>query len=365
MIAEMLKSFLLIAGLAVSGLLLLAAASLPVPAPLGSDRMGVPNASPPEDQGLFFPMPSEIPPPKAAIRESEEIAVAMEELPESEASSKRALRPAVALTAAASSTVASSSVSMAEAALPPLPPLREDELFRAVVKIECPSEDQKGVYVGSGFVMPRGVVVTAAHLLTDMGGDTCKVIFPHNRGPAHYLFGTPEDREAIKKRHDGQGIDLAFLFLPALASYPEGKAVFPDGYPIVSYPVCARPNLIGDRLLHFGYPGNFHNNSYLARSEGEALAYGDITGVSSQLSEDQSSISQVPVLSYTTDQSALHPYLVSRAPSFYGDSGGLAFDATKQCILGVGHGGTMGGAAGENYSVLMMLGWEGVRDILP
>ena len=272
-----------------------------------------------------------------------------------------------ALVVAASSSPASSTPALSpqKPAEPPLPPLNEKAIFSAVVKIECPSEDRKGRYVASGFAMPHGVIVTAAHLIKDSGSDTCTVIFPRNRAPSIYLLGKTEDREAARRRHDEQGIDVAFIFMPLLAAYPEAHTVFPDAYPFIPYPACADPALLGDAILHFGYPSSFQDNSYLDASEGKAAAYADINGITEELSEDQSYLFKSPVFKYTNDQSQLHPYLVSRSPSFYGDSGGLGFDVTRQCIIGPDRGGTIGGAAGENFSIFMVLGWQGVRSILP
>ena len=359
----MLKSFFLIVGLAVLGFLLLAVVPLPAPRSLERDRV-VADRREPETEVIPSLAPLHESLPEAVIRQSEEIADGAEK------QSPAVLpKPALPVPAVSASTTASSTAAaVSPVSAPPepvLPPLREDELLRAVVKIECPSEDRRGVYIGAGFSMPRGVVVTAAHLLTDVASTTCKVIFPHDRAPAHYLFGTPENLDAVKKRYNEQGIDAAFLFLPALANYPEGKAVFPDGYPVISYPICTHSRAISDTVFHYGYPSNFSDNSYLAKNIGEVTAYADISGVREELSEDQRFLYKTPIFSYTVDQAVLHPYLVSRVPSFYGDSGGLAFDVTRQCILGVGHGGTIGGAAGENFSLLMMLGWEGVRGILP
>lgn len=249
---------------------------------------------------------------------------------------------------------------------PPLPPLDERALLAAVVKIECPSEDRRGKYVGSGFVLPKGIVITAAHVIKDAGSNTCQVIFPNkDRAPSHYLSGVTEDLAEVKRRHDEEGIDVAVIFLPALSAYPEGAAVFQDGYPYIPYPICDQPRMLKDKLLHFGYPSNFVNQSYLSKLDGEAVAYADIQGIKEQLSEDQTFTFKTPVFGYTGDQSQLHPYMVSRVPSFYGDSGGLAFNATKQCILGPHRGGTIGGAAGENFSVFPLLGWQGATRILP
>lgn|GEM_PF-1974947 len=260
----------------------------------------------------------------------------------------------------------SSAVSGAPAAeeAPP-PPLDEKGIFRAVVKMECPSEDRRGKYVGSGFVMPHGLVVTAAHLIKDIGGDACQVIFPRERAPSIYLVGKTEDRETVRQRHDEQGIDIAFVFLPLLSTYPEARAVFPDAYPSVPYPVCGDPALMGDTILHFGYPASFQNHSYLDEGTGIAAAYADIRGITQELSEDQTYLFKTPVFGYTTDQAQFHPYLVARSASFYGSSGGLGLDATRRCIVGPDRGGTIGGGAGENFSLFAVMGWEGARAIMP
>ncbi len=276
------------------------------------------------------------------------------------------LPPISALSPVASSSSAPPlSLPNTESKSPPLPPLDEKAIFSAVVKIECPSEDRKGRYVASGFAMPHGVIVTAAHFIKDSGSDTCTVIFPRDRAPSIYLLGKTEDREQVRRRHDEQGIDVAFIFMPLLAAYPEARAVFPDAYPFIPYPICSSTALLGDAILHFGYPSSFQNNSYLDKSEGVAAAYADINGITQELSEDQSYLFKSPVFGYTSDQSQLHPYLIARSASFYGDSGGLGFDATRQCIVGPDRGGTIGGAAGENFSIFMVLGWDGARKILP
>lgn len=256
---------------------------------------------------------------------------------------------------------------------PLLPPLNREAIFAAVVKIECPSEDRRGKYVGSGFVLPARAdaagftVVSAAHLLMVSGSDTCTIIFPNkNRAPAHWLMGTiSEDRAAIRRRHDEEGIDVASLTLPPLSEYPEARAIFPDAYPSIPYPVCEDPDMIGDALMHFGYPSNFLNQSYLSEANGKAIAYADITGMETLFNHDQTETYRSPIFSYLTDKNRLHPYMASRVASFYGDSGGLAFNATKQCILGPQRGGTIGGGAGENISIFPLLGWQDARAILP
>lgn len=248
---------------------------------------------------------------------------------------------------------------------PPPPPLDEQALLLAVVKIQCPTSDNLGEYIGSGFVLKGDIVITAAHVVMDSGSENCKVIFPSKeRRPVHYLRGVIQDLADLKKRHDEEGIDVAVLKLPPLDSYSEAQAIF-NKYPAIPYLVCESPMMRGDKLLHFGYPSNFVNQDYLSKLDGEVITYADIDGVKEQLSQDATYTFKSPIFKYTNDESRLYPYMISRVPSFYGDSGGLAFNAAKQCVLGPHRGGTIGRGAGENYSVFMFLGWEGAKTLLP
>lgn len=245
-----------------------------------------------------------------------------------------------------------------------LPPLDIEAIMSAVVKIQCPTEDGLGKYIGSGFAVDNGKVVTAAHVVKDSGSVTCDIIFQKDRRPVHYLHGALENLQTIIKRHDEEGIDVAVLTLPSLGEYPEARAIFSE-YPKIPYPVCTNPQMVGDNLLHFGYPSNYVDQNYLSRLEGEAVVYADIKGIKEQLSEDGTFVFKTPIFGFTYDESGMHPYMVSRVASFYGDSGGLAFNATRQCILGPHRGGTIGKSAGENYSVFMNLGWSRAGVLLP
>ena len=235
---------------------------------------------------------------------------------------------------------------------PSLPPLDEEAIFRAIVKIECPTKDGLGKYIGSGFVLKDRKVVTAAHVVEDSGKEECAVIFPLERRPIYFLRGTLLDIEGAKKRFHESGIDLAFIELPDLSQYSEGRAIFPEKYPIVPYPLCTAPQMLGDTTFHYGYPANFKDLNYLERLRGEAVEYADIEGVENG-----------PIFSSTRDESRLHPYMVSRTGVFYGASGGLAFNETKQFILGLHHGFSSGSS--ESHSIFLVLGWEGAKNLLP
>lgn len=241
-----------------------------------------------------------------------------------------------------------------------LPPLDEANLLKAVVKIQCPASDGLGKYIGSGFVFKGGIVATAAHVIKDSASSECEIIFPHERRPIHYLRGKIENLKEVIRRHDEEGIDLAVLKLPDLSAYPEAKEIFNE-YPFIPYPVCENPAMLGDELLHFGYPSNYADQNYLSEQKGKAVVYADIGGIKEALSEDQTFTYKTPIFSSSYDESRMHPYMVSRVASFYGDSGGLAFNETKQCVLGPHRGGTIGKSNGENYSVFMLMGWDKVN----
>lgn len=248
--------------------------------------------------------------------------------------------------------------------VPSLPPLDEESLLSSIVKIECPTSDGQGKYVGSGFAIKGDMVVTAAHVISESGSNNCTVIFSSKRKPIYYLRGTIIDLAGTQKLLNEKGIDLGVLKLPSLDSYLEAKAIFNNNYPYIPYPVCIDPKMRGDKLLHFGYPSNYADQNYLSEQNGEVVVYADINGIKEQLSEDQTYTFKSPIFNFTYDESNQHPYMVSRVASFYGDSGGLAFNATKQCVLGPHRGGTLGKSPGENYTVFTNIGWEGIQKIV-
>ena len=276
-----------------------------------------------------------------------------------------AIRHEESVTLHESSTALLASSSPLSPALPlALPPLNETAIKSAVVKIQCPDEEGVGFYAGSGFALEGGRIVTAAHVVKDSRSKECDVIFPEKNTPRYYLKGTIQDIFETKRRHDEDGIDIAFISLPQIDAYPEARALW-KSYPSVPYQVCGNPAMRGDALLHIGYPSNYKDQNYLSELQGQAVKYASIEGVKEQLSEDQTYTFRAPVLKFTDDETGFYPYMTSRVPSFYGDSGGLVFNVAKQCILGVNRGGTVGKGAGENYSLFTVMGWESVKKLIP
>lgn len=307
---------------------------------------------------LFFPPETPARPSGEDLPKEEKIKIANEKI-KIEVSPKITPPPPIQVAEIPLATVEADPVVISEQEKKPvLPPLDESAILNAIVKIECPTEDGLGKYIGSGFLLKENTVVTAAHVIKDSASRECAIIFPKDRRPVHYLKGTSEDLNIVRQRHDEEGIDVALLFLPPLENYPEAKAIF-SAYPAIPYPVCSEPRMLGDKLLHFGYPSNYLDQNYLSRLEGEAVISADIQGIKEELSQDQTYTYKSPVFVYTYDESNMHPYMVSRVASFYGDSGGLAFNAEKQCVIGPHRGGTIGRAAGENYSVFINLEWKG------
>ena len=245
-----------------------------------------------------------------------------------------------------------------------LPEIDENTIFRAVVKIQCSATDGVGKSIGAGFVLKDGLVVTVAHLLMDSGAKTCDVIFPKDRFPIHYLKGEiTESVEAIKKRFEEDGIDIGFLKLPLIAEYTDARTIFGNFYPALPYPICSNSSIIGDTVYHYGYPSNFQGLNYLSRMDGIVVSYADIKGTSIQTPADGGASYRAPDFSFTNDEKEFHPYAVSQVGIFYGSSGGLAFDASKACILGVNHGFGKGSTA--TYSVFLNLGWKAAGALIP
>lgn len=245
-----------------------------------------------------------------------------------------------------------------------LPEIDENAIFRAVVKIQCFAADGIGRSIGSGFVLKDGLVVTVAHLLMDSGAKSCDVIFPKDRFPIHYLKGEiTEDFSVIRKRFEEDGIDIGFLRIPVIAEYADARMIFGDSYPSIPYPVCTDSSIIGDTVYHYGYPSNFKDLNYLSRMEGVIISYADIQGASTQTPADGGASYRVPDFSFTDDESGFHPYAVSQVGIFYGSSGGLAFNASRACILGVNHGFGKGSTA--TYSIFLSIGWKGAGALIP
>jgi len=224
---------------------------------------------------------------------------------------------------------------------PPLPPLDEDALMRAIVRIKC------GNVYGSGFsVTTDGLVLTAAHVIIeaiDAGISECEVIFPRKHpdfgfySETYYRSGIIISASAIENFYKEKGFDVAALKTGRLADEP----VFHDGFPFVDYQFCGRETL-GDKILLMGYAANVGTSadspgSVLSKFAGEIIEYEDVVGVKRVPSKTFSGGSDyLPELASSFDQSRHHAIvLIASDNNFAGASGGLVFNTTKRCIVGV------------------------------
>lgn len=225
-------------------------------------------------------------------------------------------------------------------ASPPLPPLNEDALMRAVVRIQC------GNIYGSGIIVnSEGLVLTVAHVIIsaiEAGASECDVIFPKKHpefnfySETYYRKGVIIASTTTATLYKEKSLDVAALRIRPLPDDP----VFPDGYPFVNMPFCGT-DILDDEILLFGYAANVGTSadspgSVLSRFSGGVLQFADITGVR----KEPSSISKngndfFPNLAYSLDENMPHPIVIIFSNNnFSGASGGLAFNASKQCIVG-------------------------------
>lgn len=222
-----------------------------------------------------------------------------------------------------------------------LPVVDEEELMRAVVRIRC------GRVYGSGFVItPSGLVLTAAHIIMGAIGSkipTCDIIFPRKHtnfgyySEAHYRVGTILDAGRVERFYKEQGMDVAAFQTAFLDSDP----VFQRAFPYIKYPLCGSDTL-QDKVLLFGYAANIGTSptslgSVLSRFEGSVIQYGDIIGISKEPSQIyKGGHDYFPEYSYSLNAGVLHPTaVIASTNNFSGASGGLVFDSSQNCIVGV------------------------------
>ena len=247
-----------------------------------------------------------------------------------------------------------------------IPPVDEEELMRAVVRIHC------GNIYGSGFVVnPNGLVLTAAHVLMKAIEDVavnCDVIFPRKHSDfgfyseAHYRVGTILTPQLVEKFYKEQGFDAAAL----KTAFLENDPVFGGEFPYIKYPFCG-PETLGDKILLFGYAANIGTSptslgSVLSRFEGAVLQYADIISIRKEPSKIyEGDYDYFPDFSHTLDENVYHPAVVIYSSNnFSGASGGLVFDTSQNCIIGInsavataeGDPRIFGFAANPNFSAV-------------
>lgn len=230
--------------------------------------------------------------------------------------------------------------------IPTSPQLNENEIMAATVRIRC------GKTFGSGFVLKKNekwYALTAAHVIIDKieaRDFECDVIFPYYNPnfeyyqEAHYRVGKILSPTETEKNYKEKGFDLAVLEVLPLENKSEDARVFPAGYPFINYPLCSATNLT-DKIVLWGYATNIGTTaspgSILSQFEGEIVQYGDIKGVLKERSNKfAGGYEYLADLNYTADSSIQHPaVLIMSNNNFSGASGGLVFDISKNCVIGV------------------------------
>ena len=237
--------------------------------------------------------------------------------------------------------------------------VREEDVWRAVVQIEC---RKRGVKIlGSGTVInSSGLVTTAAHVIVDAEGGVCDIVFPDDQQRArHYFKADVLDLDKTKERYEVSGLDIGFLKLRSLGS----GEIFKQ-YPFIALPACQSDTLY-DEVVHLGYAGSvssaggFHP---IIKQKGQVTIFGDIAKVVSVISQSGSQSEYQPELIYTRDSLKYHPYLLSRVDNFYqGSSGGIVY-SSKGCLLGLSVG--VGTGDGRVYVLVLNPFFDNVRSVL-
>ena len=226
------------------------------------------------------------------------------------------------------------------------PKFDEAEIMSAVVRIRC------GKSYGSGFSLERNgkrYVLTAAHVVIDQmeffKKYQCDVIYPQkdangNYQEAHYRIGTILLPDETILNYEEKGIDLAILEVIPLADKNEDLQKFPNGYPYLNYLFCPAGTL-GDSINLWGFSANLGTaitpGAFMSKFQGEIVQYEDVVGVTKKASpEFLNGFVYLPKFEHSLDQNILHHLTVILSTNnFSGASGGLVFNTSKACIVGV------------------------------
>lgn len=222
--------------------------------------------------------------------------------------------------------------------------LNEEKIMEAVVRIRC------GSTFGSGFILKNGekrFALTAAHVVIDRiqaKNFNCDVIFPKkddngNFRETYYRIGKILSPEEVKKQYMEEGIDFAVLEVLPLEDKSEDAERFPNGYPFVDFGFCPS-GVTGDSIILWGYSANLGTSitpgAFLSRFTGEIVQYADVNGVIQKpSSEFAGGFVYLPDFTSSLDSTVQHHLIVIVSNNnFSGASGGLAFNTSKNCIVG-------------------------------
>lgn len=236
--------------------------------------------------------------------------------------------------------------SPAEIIIESLSKFDEAEIMSAVVRVRC------GKSYGSGFSLTRNdkrYILTAAHVVIDQVDFfkqyQCDVIFPRkdangNYQEAHYRTGKILFPDETLLNYKEKGIDLAVLEVVPLADKNEDLQKFPNGYPYLSHSFCPTDTL-GDSINLWGFSANLGTTitpgAFMSKFQGDIVQYEDVIGVTKKTEpEFLNGFVYLPKFEHSLDQNLYHHLIVILSNNnFSGASGGLVFNTSKACIVGV------------------------------
>lgn len=227
----------------------------------------------------------------------------------------------------------------------PKPQINEEEIMKAIVRVGC------GSTFGSGFVIKSGetrYAVTAAHVVIDRieaKNFFCNVIFPRkdengNFVEAHYRAGRIISPDTTETNYKEKGVDLAILKILPLENKTEDLDRFPTGFPYINYPFCPSDTL-GDDIILWGYSANlgttFSPGGVLSKFLGHLIQYADVIGITKKSSSEFSGgFVYLPKMESSLDLASQHQInIILSNNNFSGASGGLVFNASKACVIGI------------------------------
>jgi len=223
-------------------------------------------------------------------------------------------------------------------------PADTDAIQQAIPRIICGNSAGSSAVVRSATTST--LLITATHVVINKIADgemECDVHFPVLDFNSGFYVQTHKRRveilypEDTEKNFKENAVDIAVLKL----IHEENEEVFTEGYPFIDYPLCPSDTL-GDDITLYGYAGNIgisaaSPGSVLSRFAGYITQYGDIIGVSKLPDGSfRDGSAYLPKLSFSVDMGVLHEInIIFSENNFSGASGGVVFNSSKNCIVGL------------------------------
>ncbi len=211
-------------------------------------------------------------------------------------------------------------------------PRDEQELWRGVVAVQCSYELPQGGYkslAGSGIILDaEGHVATNNHVANHEPNGNCQVSFPafsENTDYSIRTFGTLPAR--VINASGNNDNDIALLKIQKTADFESQLAYWKkyygwtgDPFSFIPYPFCHNASA-GDKILHFDWQViNTASQGYeIIRTVSTVIEF-------LRVFKDEF---------YYARPGQTPDYIVTDAKKFGGSSGGLAFNASRDCILGL------------------------------